>query len=248
MCSTSILYYFVLTKTWDWSSWKAIPLISLFLFFDFAFFGSNLFKFLDGGWFPIAIALVIVVCMTTWNRGRRELSIRIASSVLPLDLFLKDIEFQKPHRVSGTAVFMSSLADGSPPVLLHHFKHNQVLHKQVVLLSIQVGDVPYVPSHEQIKVVDLGQGFYRLVARFGFMQSPNVPEIMDRACQHGLQSEPNATSYYLGRETLLMTGPAPIAKWRKKLFSFISRNAQNPTAYFGIPPGRVVELGVQITL
>jgi KUP system potassium uptake protein len=248
MTITSVIFSFVLVMNWKWPLWKALPLVAIFLFFDLAYFTANLLKFVDGGWFPLAIALFIAVCLTTWKRGRMELSQRIASTVLPLDLFLKDITDRKPHRVEGTAVFMSSIAEGSPPVLLHHFKHNQVLHKQVVLLSIQVTDSPYVRKIERLELQDLGEGFFRLIARYGFMESPDVPEIMRQSADLGLKTDPAMTSFYLGRETLLTNGPARMARWRKKLFGLIAKNAQSPTAYFGIPPGRVVELGVQINL
>jgi KUP system potassium uptake protein len=248
MAITSMIYFFVIVKTWKWPFGRAVFLILLFAIFDLTYFGSNLSKVMDGGWFPLVVALLIVVAMTTWKRGRKELGKRISDSMIPLDLFLKDVAKHQPHRVEGTAVFMSSFFEGSPPTLLHHFKHNQVLHKQVALLSIQVADIPYVHLKDQLYLEDLGQGFYRLIARFGFMQTPHVPEIMRRAYRVGLVSNPASTTYFLGRETLLTSGLSKMSQWRKKLFAFFSRNAANPTAYFGIPPGRVVELGIQINL
>jgi KUP system potassium uptake protein len=143
---------------------------------------------------------------------------------------------------------MSSSTQGTPPVLLHHLKHNQILHEQVVVLSILSADQPSVPPDEQVTLEPLGNGFFRVVAQFGFMQTPNVPAILARCRPLGLQAEPQTTSYYLGRETLLTTGTAKMMRWRKKLFSFVARNAQPATAYFGIPPGRVVELGMQVDL
>jgi KUP system potassium uptake protein len=150
--------------------------------------------------------------------------------------------------VRGTAVFMSSNTDGTPPVLLHHLKHNQVLHRQVVLLSIVPQDVPVVPKEEQLEVEDLGNGFFRILWRTGFMESPNVPKILVRAREQGLVCEPSTTSYFLGRETLLTNGKSPMMLWRKLLFVFVSRNALSATSYFGLPPGRVVELGMQVDL
>jgi KUP system potassium uptake protein len=248
MMLTSIIYFCILTLTWKWPLWRALLLCVLFLCFDLTFFGSNLLKLFDGGWLPFTVAIIIVVIMTTWKRGRTEIMQRIATTTLPLETFLEDVANRKPTRVPGTAVVLASIAQGTPVVLLHHFKHNQVLHEQVVLLSIQVAGVPYVSRREQLKLEKLEEGFYRLIAQYGFMQTPNVPDIMRRAYRLGLTTDPARTSFYMGRETLIPSGKAPMMRWRKRLFTFMSKNALNATAYFGIPPGRVVELGVQIDL
>lgn len=245
---TTIVYFVVVTQRWHWPLWKALPPVALFLGIDLAFFAANAAKFLHGGWFPIAMATVIFTVMTTWKTGRRLLGEAFKANLLPLDSFLADVEQRKPHRVSGTAVFMASNPNGTPPVLLHHFKHNKVLHEQVVLLSVLNERVPEVPVAERITVEDLGQGFFRVTARYGFMQTPNVPNALLVCKPHGLNIELRDTSYYLGRETLLTTGTANMMRWRKALFSFVSRNARPATSYFGLPPGRVVELGMQIDL
>jgi KUP system potassium uptake protein len=163
-------------------------------------------------------------------------------------MFLEDIKSVSPHRVRGTAVFMASNPEGTPPALLHHFRHNQVLHEQVVLLSIQVLKVPDVPPERRVKVVSRGQGFWQVTACYGFMQTPHAPTVLDMCREQGLVIEPARTSYYLGRETLLTTGRSRMSRWRKALFAFISRNARPATSYFGLPPNRVVELGMQIDL
>jgi KUP system potassium uptake protein len=246
MAITSLLYFFVLTRTWRWPVVKAAPLVALFLLFDLAYLGANLLKFVDGGWFPIVIALLVVTAMKTWRDGRAELRRRLGGVTVPLELFLKDVAKQKPHRVTGCAVFMTALPDDTPLVLLHHLKHNQVLHEQVVLLTIQSADSPTVPDEERLRTESLGAGFSRLFAQYGFMETPNVPHLMRLARKAGLSVEPATVSYYLGRETLLTDGPSGMMRWRKALFVFLSRNAQPATAYFGLPPGRVVELGAQI--
>jgi len=248
MAITSVVYYFVATRNWQWPAWKAGLPVALFLTFDLAYFGSNLFKFFEGGWFPIVIAVGIFAMMTTWKTGRAELARRVAEATMPLTVFLEDIERRKPPRVGGTAVVMFSNPDGVPPVLLHHLKHNQVLHSQVVLLSVLSVDQPQVPSAERLKVEDMGQGFFRVVSRYGFMETPNVPDILALCKAKGLKTAPNTTSYYLGRETLLTGGSTKMMRWRKGLFAFLSRNARSATYYFGLPPGRVVELGMQIDL
>ncbi len=245
---TTIIYFVVIRKTWKWSLAKSLPLLILFLSFDLAFFAANAAKFLHGGYFPVTLAIALFLTMTTWHRGRQLLWDAIRATLLPLDMFLADVGRSKPHRVRGTAVFMASNPEGTPPALLHNFKHNQVLHEQVVLLSVQSLPVPEVATKERIEVESLGHGFFRVTAQYGFMETPDVPLALQGCKIHGLDVRPDQASYYLGRETLVTTGRSKMARWRKNLFAFISRNARTATAYFGLPPNRVVELGVQIQL
>jgi KUP system potassium uptake protein len=246
MAITTIVFGAVVIKARNWSLGRALPLIVLFLAFDVAFLAANAAKFAQGGWFPVALAIGVFVVMTTWHRGRQLLHEAIQPLMLPLDLWVQDVARTKPYRVNGTAIFMSSNPDGVPSALLHNFKHNQVLHEQVVLLSIQNVPAPQVPSRQRTTVQDLGEGFFRVVAQYGFMERPDVPHMLRRARQDGLEIDLDRTSYYLGRETLVTTGRSKMARWRKALFAFISRNARPATAYFGLPPGRVVELGLQV--
>ncbi len=248
MTITSLLFAVVMFRRWNWPLWRVIPVTALFLAFDLPFFAANAVKFFDGGWFPIAIGVCLFALMTTWKTGRAELAVRFNKSLMPLSALLEDLEATKPHRVRGTAVFMAGNPDGTPPVMLHHLKHNQVLHRQVVLLSILPQDIPHVPREEQLKVEDLGQGFFRVLWKTGFMETPNVPQILLRARAQDLVCEPSTTSYFLGRETLLTNGKTRMMRWRKLLFAFVSRNALSATSYFGLPPGRVVELGMQVEL
>ena len=248
MSITSVVFFFVATRNWKWPLWKALPLVLLFLALDVPFFAANTLKFFDGGWVPTVIGVSMFALMTTWKRGRAELAGRFGVSLMPLSALLEDLEATKPHRVRGTAVFMSGNSDGTPPVLLHHLKHNQVLHRQVVLLSIVPKDVPTVPKEEQMEVQEKGNGFFRIIWNSGFMETPNVPQILLRARAEGLVCEPSTTSYFLGRETLLTSGKSTMMLWRKLLFAFVSRNALSATSYFGLPPGRVVELGMQVDL
>jgi KUP system potassium uptake protein len=248
MTITSLLFTWVATQRWKWKWRYALPLMLLFLSIDVPFFLANALKFFAGGWFPIALGLFMFSLMTTWKRGRRELAERFNLSVMPLEDLLKDLETHPPPRVRGTAVFMSGNPTGTPPVLLHHLKHNQVLHRQVVLLSILPVDQPYANPEEQLEVQAFDQGFYRVLWQTGFMETPNVPAILRKARDQGLVCEPSTTSYYLGRETLLTNGKSRMMRWRKMLFAFVSRNALPATSYFGLPPGRVVELGMQVDL
>ena len=247
MTITSILYLIVITRVWRWSLWMAVPLIAVFLVFDLSYFGANLLKVKDGGWFTLLAASLFTIAMTTWRKGRSELIHKFETRV-PVKLFLDDVGRQKLPRVPGIAVFMSFTPEGTSHVLLQNLKHNKILHEKVMLLSILPTDVPTVAARERVKVEDLGQGFYRVVAYNGFMQRPNVPEIMKLAAKLGLPIDEAETTYYLGRVSVFTTGDSRMMRWRKVLFAFMSRNAGTPAAYFGLPANRVVELGTQIQL
>ncbi len=249
MSITSILFFSVARTRWKWGILPAASLVGLFLVVDLSFFSANLHKLSSGGWVPLAIGSVVFTVMTTWRRGRALLAMRFIDQTLPLDVFMADLDSMKPHRVQGTAVFMTSNPKGAPPVLLHHFKHNKTLHEQVLLLSIQTEHVPEVHRDARVvDLVDLGHGFYQVRAAYGFMQTPNVLELMDLLAERGLETRKTDTSFFLGRETLLITDGKGLARWRKMLFAFMSRNARPANAFFQIPPNRVVELGTQIEL
>lgn len=246
MAITTLLFYVVARQRWQWPRSRALALSGLFLTVDLAFFGANMLKIAAGGWVPLMIAVSLYVLMATWKRGRALLSSQLRDASLPLDTFLADVARRQPPRVPGTAVFMTSLSGGAPVVLLHHLKHNKMLHEQVVLLSVHTADVPEVNEAEALTVEPLGEGFYRVVVEYGFMQSPNVPAVMQLLASHGVRARPMDTSYYLGRERLLPIGRSRMQRWRKELFVFMSRNARSATEFFNIPPNRVVELGTQI--
>jgi KUP system potassium uptake protein len=249
MAITTVLFLCVARWLWRWPLWKTVPVIALFLVFDTAFLGSNLLKVADGGWFTLAVAACIMVAMTTWRDGKAALGKQFEAMGLPFDLFLQSLAAgPAPVRIPGAGVFLSVSPTGTPITLLHHYKHNKLLHERVLLLSIAATDTPYVPEAERLDIADLGQGFHRVKARYGFMQTPNVPELLRLAKARGLAVELQSASFYLGRESLLTTGPSKMLRWRKSLFAFMSRNAWNATTFFGIPPGRVVELGTQVEL
>ena len=248
MAITSIVYYVVVTSTWKWPVWKALPLVAFFLVFDVGFFAANIVKVRDGGWVPLLMGTVVFTMMATWKNGRRLLGEYFARNQQPLDQFTQEVEAKKPPRVPGTAVFMTQNPTGVPVVLRHHFRHNQVLHEQVVLLSILSENVPYVSPRKRITVEELPQNFYRVQARFGFMETPRIPSILEAVAIFGLTIDPETVTFYLGRETLLSTLKGGMMRWRKGLFAFLSRNARPATAYFGIPADRVVELGMQVEL
>jgi KUP system potassium uptake protein len=243
---TTCLLYVVARTWWGWSKLRTLSLVGPFLIIDGAFFAANFIKIHQGGWVPLTIAFLIFILMTTWNRGRDIVQDLLRRGMLPIDLLLADLESRKTVRVPGMAVFMTREPEGAPVVLLHHLKHNKVLHEQVVLLSILSEEVPEIPDNDRITIKKLPQGFYRITARYGFMESTNVPAILARAKEAGIDNKPLDTTFYLGREQLIPTGPTPLWSWRKKLFVFMSRNSRSATAFYGIPPNRVVELGAQI--
>jgi KUP system potassium uptake protein len=272
MTMTTVLLLVVARTQWKWSLLKVTLLGGTFLVVDLAFLGTNLFKIPDGGWFPIVVAIMVYLLMSTWKKGRARLSEIVLENNLPIDLFLTDIGKRKPVRVPGVAVFLTSVRGGAPPVLLHHLKHNKVLHEKVILLSVVGQEIPQVDEPDRVRYRELGEGFCEVVANYGFMETPDIPSALQSlTLEYGegrqLRVEVMATSFYLGRETLIPTDrrrkggrppsravpsaetgpPRPVmARWRKKLFILMARNAQSATAFFGLPANRVVELGAQI--
>jgi KUP system potassium uptake protein len=253
MSITTLLFHRVMRDLWRWRRWQAWPLTVLFLAADLSFFGANLVKIEEGGWFPIAAAVLVFTLMSTWKRGRAALAQLLRDAGLPLDLFLADVARRRPTRIPGTAVFMTSNLGSAPPVLLHHLKHNKVLHERILLVSVLTEEIPGVPEPERVVTRELGGGFFQVVAHYGFMEQPNVPALLESLRDRAgpgprLDVEPMDTTFYLGRETLLATGTSKLATWRKRLFIVMSRNAATASAFFGLPPNRVVELGAQVQL
>jgi len=248
MTITTILWCVVARERWHWPLWKIAAIGTLLLVVDLSFWTANLVKIPRGGWFPLVVAGSAFVFMTTWKRGRMVLANIMRERTLPMQMFLDDLAKNPPVRVPGVAVFMTHDTFGASPVLLHHLKHNKVLHERVVLMSVESEEIPTVRGEDRVEWSDLGQGFYQVIAHYGFMETPHMPEIIGRLKADGLELKPMETSYYLGRETLLPGGKEPLAYWRKQLFIIQSRNAQSATAFFDLPANRVVELGTQIQL
>ena len=252
MVITSLLYFAIATERWKQPLGRALLVTALFLIVDIAFLGANLIKILHGGWVPLLLGIVLFVMMTSWKRGRAILTERMQDISFPMEHFIADIGENPRTRVPGTAVFMTSEPLGVPVVLLHHLKHNKVLHETVLLLSIQTADVPETARNERVFIEALGHGLFRVVAVYGFMESPDVKEILQRCRDNGIAARPLDTSYYLGREQLIprrgpwKKGGMSMNIVRKKIFSLMSRNARSATEYFQLPPNRVVELGTQI--
>ena len=248
MVITTLLAYLVARRSWGVRRIVAGSLASFFLFIELGFFSANIIKIPHGGWFPLVIGAMIYLLLSTWKRGRALLASRLRERLYPFDRFMQDITQRPPHRVPGTAVFMTSNLIGTPPTLLHNLEHNQVLHERVVLLTVVTSDAPHVDEDGRLSVETLGQGFYRVTLRYGFMEEPDVPAALANGAARGLPLAAEKMTFFLGLETLLSTHREGMGRWREQLFAVMSRNAVRATSFFRIPPERVVELGMQIEL
>jgi KUP system potassium uptake protein len=249
MVFTTILFAFVAYKKLGWRKWAAAAIIVAFLGIDLAFWGANLHKITSGGWFPLVVAAIVFVVMTTWQRGRSFLGKVMKDRTLPIELFLASVERNPPTRVPGIAVYMHGGREVTPPALLHNLKHNKVLHEHVLLLSVHVQDIPRVPKSERVTVEDLGKGLKSVEVNYGFAQNPHIPAALAQAASKDLcVFKPMETTYFLGRERLIAGKKAPMRRWRAILFAALSRNAAGATDFFQLPPNRVVELGTQLEI
>ncbi len=237
----------VLYSLWKWNKLLASALLSVLFVVDLAYFSSNLTKIPDGGWFPLLVGFVAFTLLTTWAKGRKLMIERMREAAMPTEIFVKSAA-NSATRVAGTAVFMTSTADGVPHALLHNLKHNKVLHERVVLLTVKIEDVPYVMEARRITSEDLGSGFFRVVLRYGFMQDPDVPAALTSHDICGAQFRMMDTSFFLARQTLLASSRPGMALWREKLFAWMLRNAESAMEFFKLPTNRVIELGSQLEI
>jgi len=246
MAVTTVLFYVIARQRWHWSALRAGALVGAFLVIDLAFFGANIVKIEHGGWVSLAIGGGAFLLMGTWNRGTELLRGFLAQAAVPMDHFLDEVERTKPPRVRGTAVFLTHDVHGAPLVLQRHLRYNKALHEQIILLSIITHEVPEVEHGKRVIIEALPQGFHRVRAYYGFMERPDVREIAALCEDLGIREEAEQTTYYVDSARLLPTGPAPMMRWRKRLFSFMARNASAATDFLNIPPTRVVELGARL--
>ncbi len=248
MLLTTLLLYPVTREIWGWSRGVAIVVIVAFLVPDLLFFLANLTKVGSGGWMPLLVAAVVYSLMAIWESGRAQLSGLLREAGVPEDVFLADIRETHPTRVPGVAVFLSGSPTGIPRTLLHNYKHNQVLHRTVLLVTVVGERVPVVSPQEQLAVHEVGEGLYRAVVRYGFSESPDLPAVLSRIDPKRVPLDPMRTSYFLGRETLIVTDTSRfrLSTWTRRIFAFLSRNALDAAKFFRLPPNRVVEVGVQI--
>jgi len=248
MMIDTILVGFVIILAWRWNRWLAGALLTALLVVDLAFFSANAIKLLEGGWFPVVIALASFTTLTTWRRGRQLLFQAMGNLTIPLDQFLNSLRLAPVKRVERTAVYMTSRPEGAPAALLHNLKHNQVLHDRNILVTVQTADVPFVPDQERAKVVDLGQGFFRVFLRYGFMEHPDIPKALVMGAEQGLPISLEETSFFLSREVVIPKLTPGMVLWREVLFIWMLRNAQSATEFFRIPTNLVVELGTQVEI
>ena len=248
MVVTTLLMIVVLRERFRWGSAAVLLFSSVFLAIDLAFWGANIIKVPRGGWFPLVVGALIFLLLTTWKAGRELLAERLGERSLPFQLFLEGLEKSPIPRVRGTAVFMYGSASGTPPALLHSLKHYGVLHERVLLLTIETAEAPQVPREERAVLAELGNGFYRLTLRYGFMEEPRPVDDLGSLDLDGHSLSPMKVSFFLGRETLIPSRRKGMPVWREHIFATMSLNARTATSFFGLPPNRVVELGTHVEL
>ena len=248
MVITAVLLQVVATERWGWPKAVAYTVTGVFLTIDLAFFGANALKIAHGGWLPLVIGGLLFTLMTTWKTGRQIVAARLTARAVPIEEFLASVATTRPARVPGTAVFMTAQPRGTPAALAHNLRYNKVLHAHVVTLMVTTQPVPHVPEDQRVVVRPLGHGVFDVVVRYGFMEDPTVPDALARAREQGLEMDPDDVTYFLGRETLIVTATPGMAVWRERLFVLMARNAVRATTFFRLPPERVVELGVQVEI
>jgi KUP system potassium uptake protein len=248
MMIDTILVAFVVFLAWRWNPWLAAPLLGALLLIDLAFFSANAIKLLQGGWFPIVIAIASFTTLTTWRRGRQLLFQEMGNLTMPLDQFIRSIEKAALKRVSSTAVYLTSRPEGAPSALLHNIKHNEVLHARNILVTIQTAEIPYVADADRLEIVDLGHSFHRVFVRYGFMEQPNLPQALEGCGEKDLKFDLNKTSFFVSREVVVPKMTPPMMLWRELYFIWMLRNAQSATDFFRIPANRVVELGTLVEI
>jgi KUP system potassium uptake protein len=248
MLITSVMLGVMMVYVWKWNRPFAVGLTTLFLVVDGAYFASNITKIPDGGWFPLLVAAVSFTILTTWAKGRQLMRDRLASSALPLQVFIKSVT-KSVHRVRGTSVFLSGSSDVVPAALLHNLKHNQVLHERVLILHVKVEEVPHVPDEKRVEIHGAGSGFYRVILHYGFMQEVDIPRDLAGIKTCGEPFNMMSTSFFLGRQKLIASKKVPgMALWRERLFAWMLKSSESAMEFFKLPINRVVELGSQLQI
>ena len=248
MLITTILFYFTARYLWKWSMLKTLFLCGVFGAIELAFLSANLIKFFDGGWLPLAVGAALFVLMTTWATGRKLVRARLDAGTISQEMLVESLKRRPPVSVPGTAIFMTSTGGRTPIALLHSLKHYGAIHERVVFMTLQVVDEPWVPPSKRLQIESLGDGFWRLTGRFGFMQKPDVPRLLRQCTSQQLQVDADKSTFFLGREIIIPSSNPGMARWREHLFALASRLAQQPASYFHIPVGRVIELGQQVEI
>lgn len=246
MVITTLLAAVVFRYLWKWSILRVGLLITLFLIIDLAFFCANVLKIPDGGWVPLAIGLVIFTLMLTWKTGRTQLYRQLQTEAIALAPFIEAMQAHPPYRVPGNAIFMTPTLDGVPHAMLHNLKHNKVMHEKVIMLTVKFNDIPYVALEDRVHVKALGHQFYQVIVHYGFKDNPDLPNDLALCGAQGLVLDAMETSYFIGKENLILSSQPGLAMWRKKIFISLFKSAESITSQLKLPPNRVVELGTQM--
>ncbi|RXK82262.1 potassium transporter Kup [Chlorobaculum sp. 24CR] len=248
MLISTILFFFVSRHMWNWSPFASFGLLGMFLVIDLSFFGASMSKLFHGAWFPLVMGLSLFMLMMTWKKGRALLLRQIQDRTLTVNEFVESLALQQPHRVKGQAIYMTANPDVVPMALLHNMRHNKILHSEVGLLNFSTERVPRVPNSKKVEVIQLSYGMYKIIARYGFMEYPNIRQVLALANQQGMNFRTDAISYFLNREKIVTGMKSKMSNWRKKLFALMARNALSATSYYDLPSGQVIEIGVQVQI
>jgi KUP system potassium uptake protein len=248
MIVTTYAFYIVMRHSWKWPLWRALALCTLFMCIDAVFFVATLHKFMDGGWLPIAIAAAVIAIMHTWKSGKTEIFRKVYANEITETELCNIAASKHVIRVRGTGVFMAGNPRGTPLVLLHHVKANKVLHEIIVLLSVTAKEVPQVADSDRLEVREIGEGVWRAIAHYGYMESPDVASLIERIRDAGVPLKPNEATYYFNREMIITGGEADMWEWQKHFYGFLSRNARQARDYYNLPPMQIIEVGLPIQL
>ncbi len=248
MLISTILFYYVASDIWQWNRTALHVMISFFAIIDLSFFGASMTKLFHGAWFPLLIGLAVFTLMITWNQGRLLLLQQLKERTLTVEEFLQSLLLQQPQRVNGQAVYLTANPDTIPMAMLHNLRHNKVLHSEVALFHFSVERVPRVRGSHKVEVTKLDDGFFKVVARYGFLEYPNIRQVIALANHQGLGFKPEAISFFLSREKIVTGIKSKMELWRKKLFALMARNALSATAYYNLPAGQVIEIGLLVQI
>ena len=248
MLVTTILAFIVARRMWGWKLWQVLALVAPLIVLDVTFLSANVLKIASGGWFPLLMGLGLFLLMTTWARGSRILSDKTRRDSLSLKDLIGMLEARPPHRAPGTAVFLTSDPDLAPVALMHNLKHNKVLHEKNIVLTVRTAETPRVPESERVRIHPINEDFRKVVLSYGFMETPNVPKALGLCRKQGLKFDIMSTSFFLGRRSVVPSAQSGMPLWQDRIYIFLLKNSTNPTEFFKIPPGRVVELGAQVTV
>ncbi|HEX5776054.1 MAG TPA: KUP/HAK/KT family potassium transporter, partial [Caulobacteraceae bacterium] len=244
----TLLFFVIIRFLWKKPLWMALAAVLGFGFIDAAFIGSNLLKIPQGAWMPLVLGAGLVIIMWTWTRGTQILSEKTRRDSVPLTDLMEILEARAPHRAPGTAIFLTSDPDTTPVALMHNLKHNKVLHEKNVIVTVRTAETPRVKEENRVEMEKINEDFRKVVISYGFMESPNVPKALQLCRKQGLKFDIMSTSFFLGRRSIVASAQSGMPLWQDKLYIFLTKNSANPTDFFKIPPGRVVELGAQVTV